>query len=312
MTFEVQNTVKFIIKRGGTVIIIKDNNPIPRNPVGRKEKRKLNTSCSDGDPNYEMTKYRRRHAIKDIIQNSFDKEHSKFITLTFDEKKLGKENVTNLDWTHKEFAKFIKKINYRYDNFSYIATFSRQKTGNWHYHIICNLPPETTEREIRELWKNGRVDKTTYKSTMHYEKVKNYLIKNMEAIENELRGRKGYLSSVNAKRNINICSWLDEDKDKYYGESKKIVEGGKESVSIMSSSEEWIGTMLDKRDGGTGEVYKMLLPFWELTEGLMKLGGEECIKKTEVYFCANSNGDLFPAPQFAVLKHPKPKTRKKK
>lgn len=319
MSFKVQNTEKITIKRKGTVITVKDNNPIPRNPVGRKGKCKSNTNFSDkksltssGDIYYEITKHRRRGGIDEIIQNNFDKEHSIFVTLTFDEKRLGKANVTNLDWTHKEFAKFIKRIGYRYDNFGYIATFSRQKIGNWHYHMICNLPPETTEREIRDLWRNGRVDKSTYQSTMHYENVKKYLIKNMEAIENELRGRKGYLSSLNAKRNIHIRSWRDEDKDKYDVESRKIVERGVESVTMVSNSEEWVGVMLDTRDGATGEVYKKLLPYRELTEGLIKLGGVECFKKTEVYFSKGSNEDIFPAPQFAVLKSPKPKTKKKK
>lgn len=83
------------------------------------------------------------------------------------------------------------------------------------------------------------------------------------------------MSSLNAKRNIHIRSWRDEDKDKYDVESRKIVERGVESVTMVSYSEEWVGVVLDAHDGGIAEVYKKLLPFQELTEGLIKLGGEE-------------------------------------
>lgn len=319
MEFERKNTDKLVMGRKKTVAIIKDNNLITKNPTGRKGKRTINKGSIGGDTldpfgeqNYVKTKRRRKIGIKEIIENNFDMEHSRFVTLTFDGERLGKENVANLDWTHKEFAKFIKRVNYRYANFKYVATFARQRNGNWHYHMLCNFPPETTETEIKEMWGNGRVDKTTFKGARHYENVKKYLLKNMENNEAELKGRKGYLSSFNAKRNIRVCSWKEEDIEEFLHWSAKIVERGRGSVKLLHTSESATGVIREIVDTNTGEIYEDIIPNAELDDELKELGYRKLITRTEVYLSRGSNDDVFPAPQFAVPKQQKKKRKKKR
>lgn len=318
MEFETKDTDKFIVERGRTIAVIKDNNPIPKKTVGRRGKRDPNRSSAEadtknpfGDLNYVKTQQRRIRGVMEILNNCFDKEHSRFVTLTFDGEKVGKENAMDLDWTHKAFAKFIKRVNYRYDNFMYLATFARQQNGNWHYHMICNFPPETTENDIKEIWGNGKVDKSTYQSTCHYENCKKYLLKNMKESKDESKGRKGYLSSFNAKRNIRVCSWKKEDSEDFAHWNAVIVERGKESVSTLYKGEKATGVIKEEPDVKTGKIHSDIIVGIELDEELKKQGYRKLITRTEVYLSQGSNEDVFPAPRFAVLKLQKKKHKRK-
>lgn len=319
MEFERKDTAKFVVERMKTIAILKDNNLIPKNPTGRKGKRTINKGSIGGDTldpfgeqNYVKTKQRRKIGIKEIIRNNFDEEHSRFVTLTFDGERLGKENVANLDWTHKEFGKFIKRVNYRYDNFKYVATFARQQNGNWHYHMLCNFPPETTEREIKEIWGNGRVDKTAFQNTCHYENVIKYLLRNMDSSEDELKGRKGYLSSFNAKKNIRVCSWKEEDSEEYLHWNAVIVERGKESVKVLYKGKKATGIIKEEIDTKTGKILSDIIIGVELDENMKKQGYIKLNTRTEVYLSQGSNEDVFPPPQFAVPKPQKKKAKKRK
>lgn len=319
MEFERKDTLKFINGRKKTIAVIKDNNPIPKKTTGRRGKRDPNRSSAEvdtknpfGEPNYAKTQQRRRQGVREMISNSLDKEHSCFVTFTFDGERLGKENVTNLDWAHKEFRKFIKRVDYRYDNFVYIATFARQNNENWHYHMLCNFPPETTEKEIREMWGNGRVGKTSFKSAEHFENVIKYLIKNMEKSKDELKGRKGYLSSFNAKRDMRVCSWKEEDSEKYAEWSTKIVERGKGSVKVLHKGEKATGVIKEEIDVNTGEIHSDIIIGVELDEDMKKQGYRKLMTRTEVYSSQGSNEDVFPVPQFAVLKPQKKKSKRKR
>lgn len=57
-----------------------------------------------------------------------------FITLTF------KENVTDLDYANKEYAKCIRKMKKDYPTFKSVTVPEFQKRGAVHYHMLTNVP----------------------------------------------------------------------------------------------------------------------------------------------------------------------------
>ncbi len=156
------------------------------------------------------------------------------------------------------------------------------------------------------------MDKTTFKDARHYENVKKYLLKNMENNEAELKGRKGYLSSFNAKRNIRVCSWKEEHSEDYAHWSNVIVERGNGSAKLLHTSERTTGVIRETVDTNTGEIYEDIIPNAELDDELKELGYRKLITRTEVYLSRGSNDDVFPAPQFAVRKQQKKKRKKKR
>lgn len=128
----------------------------------------------------------------------------KFLTLTFDPKRLEEEQMRSIDFVDKEFKKFIQRLNYRLDTkIKYIAVRELHKSGRFHLHMLCSLPIDfTSEDEIRywevifgqEIWKHGFVD---IKPIDHVDNVGAYLIKYMtKNVSVELfQGRKLYLPS---------------------------------------------------------------------------------------------------------------------
>lgn len=311
MNGEFKDTTKIIRKRKGTTVVNKEKNCIPKfdnphNPNGRRGNSGNGSASPYQEPNYEKTKQRRKYAIEEMANNTFDTEHSCFLTITFDGEKWGKENTTNLKWTYNEIKNFIKRLNYNYDGFAYIMTYARQNNTNWHYHMLCNLPPQATEKSIQTLWGHGRVDKSEHKSEKHFENSIKYLIKNLKSCEDELKGKKAYLCSRNVKRNIRICSWKDEDRGMYTKERKKIIAKGVDSFEWVREYEQKIGVVNTTEYPPNITVNDILFNA-ELTDELKMMGYKECVVHTKVYFYKGGNDDVFPAPQFAV-----PKSQKKK
>lgn len=120
------------------------------------------------------------------------------------------EQFQDLKQCNTEFKKFIQRINYYYENFRYVAVMAKQRNGNWHYHMFCNLP-FIDYTELLELWRNGGVyiskaDKDSFEIQWKY------MLKNMsEDKAPNLEGENGYLASRGLKRNMVYRSWQKDE-----------------------------------------------------------------------------------------------------
>ena len=137
------------------------------------------------------------------------------LTLTFDGRLQPEKQFSDIKTTHKEFKKFVQRVNDHYDNFRYVATFSRQKNGNWHYHMICNFPITIAPGEVRKLWKNGSFYITQIETNDEMETVIKYVISNMNESTAEMHGNHGYLCSKAIERDKVITSWREEQEAEY-------------------------------------------------------------------------------------------------
>ena len=85
MNGEFKDTTKIIRKRKGTTVVNKEKNCIPKfdnphNPNGRRGNSGNGSASPYQEPNYEKTKQRRKYAIEEMANNTFDTEHSCFLT----------------------------------------------------------------------------------------------------------------------------------------------------------------------------------------------------------------------------------------
>ncbi|WP_101909249.1 rolling circle replication-associated protein [Marasmitruncus massiliensis] len=200
--------------------------------------------------NYIQRRRKRVATIKELITNNFNAHTSMNITLTFSNeilKKLAQNKInskrskkldtaSNIDSSvstelpnkskdfssdfdatdvkkcNKLFKKFIQKMRYRYRDFQYVAVMAKQNSGNWHYHMICNLP-YIDYKEFKNVWIYGGFHLKRFQKASDLCRFKNYIIKNMEKDSFEdLHGKKAYLASKNLKRNIVCCSWKNDLK----------------------------------------------------------------------------------------------------
>jgi hypothetical protein len=135
---------------------------------------------------------------------------NKFITLTFDPKKVKDESLLySIDFVDKEFKKFIQRFNYKFDvKLKYLAVREQHKSGRLHFHVLCDWNKNLIfEDEIREwerylgekVWKHGFVD---IKQLDHVDNVGAYIIKYMtKNVSVEFfKGKKIYLCSKGLER----------------------------------------------------------------------------------------------------------------
>jgi len=127
-----------------------------------------------------------------------------FLTLTF------KENIQDLNITHKIFMKYIQRLNYFVNNkkittLKYVAVTEFQKRGAVHYHVIFfNLPYIKKILLLKKVWGFGIYN---LQPVYDEKKMSNYISKYMyKNINNEVFfGRKKYLSSQGLKKpNISL------------------------------------------------------------------------------------------------------------
>lgn len=162
---------------------------------------------------------------ENVIENK-----EKLNEVTYDNK------YDDLKTCNKEFKKFIQKMNYRYENYKYVAVMDKQENGNWHYHIICNLN-YIEFNELKGIWNLGGVFIGRIKSKNQLYKVTNYLKKNMVNARLYLKSEKGYLASKGLNRNIVLRSWAPneqtefQEQAQYLDEIKKEVEYSKKHIS---------------------------------------------------------------------------------
>lgn len=113
------------------------------------------------EKHYDALKRKQKHyekmrwEIARLVDCNFDNQ-TKFMTLTF------KENIKDLNYTNKEFKKFIQRLNYylykdKKHHLKYIAVWEKQKRGAIHYHVIFFSLPYIPVKELRKIWRNGFV-----------------------------------------------------------------------------------------------------------------------------------------------------------
>jgi len=165
------------------------------------------------------TAHRARNNLRRLVNSNigqWEDENGKpcipfFVSLTF------AENITDLDYAHKEFTNYTKRLNYllfgvNKSKIKYIAVTEFQKRGAVHYHIIYfNLPEEIglaeferTERVLADTWGHGWVDVKPI--TDNYQKVVGYMVKylNKAWVDKRLWNKKKYFSSKGLKKPLAI------------------------------------------------------------------------------------------------------------
>ena len=128
--------------------------------------------------NYAKRVKKRRSTFKTLAYINFHIPNVQFVTLTFDSRIVN--NANDLQTCHKAFQKFIKRIRHQYDDFRYLAVFSRQTNKNWHYHMICNFDESVTGKAIRELWTYGIIHNTVVTKYDEFDTKVSYCVDNME------------------------------------------------------------------------------------------------------------------------------------
>ena len=249
------------------------NEPIPpeiaekfKNKKSKHPKSKAK-DFSEPDPDnidgrYTLYNYKKR--IKERAANfrsyafiNFVKKSTQFVTLTFDNKIV--PNANDLDIAHEHFRKFIKRIQSKFTDFRYLATFSRQKNGNWHYHMLCNFDDSVTSTEINYIWKYG-VSHSLWLTSGDdlYTKI-SYCIDNMFKVSySDLKGEKGYLHSHKLQNHVVLRSWNDKQSEKAYELLREILQTSTDKPtprnSVMLEKGESFFTRLGSSDGTPYEV----------------------------------------------------------
>ena len=251
--------------------------------------------------NYFMRQKKRRRVFKEMAYNSFDEKRSVMLTLTFSPEQ---GEYTEISKAHREFKKFIQRINSHYNDFRYIATYSRQSNGNWHYHVLCNFDTNIKNSEISAIWKRGKTYVTYIKDSGMFITVLEYLIKNMNESAEDLKGKHGYLCSKAIERDIEVVSWRAE-QEKEFDEAFERVEAN--DRVILYETRNHLGIKGERVDEETGEIFEVTIPDRELDNTLRNAGYDSW---DSVYTHLSSKADF--SDKFSELRVATPKQCDKK
>lgn len=254
--------------------------------------------------NYYNRMKARRERIRELAYNNFDTVYSTMISLTFAVADA-KADYTVLENAHREFKKFIQRMNDHYTNFKYVATFNRQRNGNWHYHLLCNLPISTRNKEIKELWRNGSTYITRIETQGDFDTVVQYLINNMSEAAEDIKGKHGYLSSKNLESNIVLTSYKADDAAEFDAAFERILDSNRK---ILYSTKNHLGIQGQTVNEETGEVASFTIPDREL-DPMLENAGYQSWDSTFTYLSSAARfnekfSDILPAT-------PKPKKFKR-
>jgi hypothetical protein len=222
------SAIKIIVS--GNIIEVYEYEKVEVNDI--KDKKDSDLKWDRKKENIEQATHRARENIRRSVLSNFT-DRDLFITLTFAD-----DVKDNIDYTNREFKKFIQRVNYKTKKvgigFKYIAVWELTKKGRIHYHMICNLPLDFIEGDLLEgeekyhnkensfremYWKNGWVDIQEIKGC---DNVGAYLIKYLQKdfVSNHKENKKRYLHSVNLDKphvisNDDIKDTLEILKDYY-------------------------------------------------------------------------------------------------
>ncbi len=265
-------------------------------PIKKDKQKKIKPSIpSDyANFNYYNRMKKRRREVKEICWNNFDLPFVVMLTLTFDQKNHREKNFTRIETAHKEFKKFIQRVNSHYQDFRYISTFSRQKNGNWHYHVMCNFSHSITNSDIETLWKNGITYVTYIRTREDYNRAIQYLTDNMNESADALKGKHGFMCSKSVERDIELVSWKEEQFNEFLEAFEKVKENKK---TILYECKNILGVIGTRVDEETGEVFEVRIHDKELTPTLQNAGYEQW---ETVYTHLTSSADF--SDKFSPLK----------
>lgn len=272
-------------------------------PIDESKPKKIKPSIPSeyADHNYYLRQKRRRETVKELAYNSFEYINATMVTLTFD------QPMTDLVQAHKLFNLFIKRVNDHYDYFRYLATFSRQTNGNWHYHVLTNFPATTKNSVISELWQNGITYISYFDKQSKFTTAINYLISNMESSSEDTKGRHGYLASKNLERNIVITSYKSDDTEKFDEVFPKILEA---KNKILYQTQNHLGIKGTNVDKETGEIFEVRIPAEEM-DAMLEAAGYESWDSTFTHLSSAARfEDQFSILMPAVEKKKKYKRKK--
>lgn len=210
----------------------------PKSPTTKK--RKSSTEASDEfkgkyhEYNYRKRLKKRTEKFRTLSYINFRVPNVQFVTLTFDPSTI--DYATDLDACHHAFQKFIKRIRRRYSDFIYVATFSRQKNSNWHYHMLCNFDVNVKNKVIQDLWQNGMTHSTPLLSYGEMTSKISYCIDNMNKVAwTDLQGEKAYLFGRGLQSVIVFRSWKTDERDAAYHYLYEIINSTDKPLDISSA-----------------------------------------------------------------------------
>ena len=151
---------------------------------------------------------RTRTEIRRLINSN--PQLTKFMTLTF------AKSTTDLKEANYIFNQFIKRMNYKYPDFKYLAIPEFQKDidhfgkikpngGSVHYHLLCEMP-FIHYREITEIWGQGNIDIRTLNNVDNIGAyVCKYLSKDM--FDERTFGKKKFFRSQSLSEPIELLGY---------------------------------------------------------------------------------------------------------
>ena len=296
-TENIKNAYKIKIGRRRTHITTYENLQLQTTQQIKKDKPqtiKKNIPSEYAKFNYYNRMKQRRKVIKELCYNNFEIPNVVMLTLTFDSKKNPEKAYTDIEITHYEFKKFIQRVNNHYQDFKHVTTFSRQKNGNWHYHVMCNFNKSMNNAEINRLWNNGITHITYIDTASLFETAMKYLIDNMNEVAGELNKKRGYLFAKSMERDVEITSWRAEH-EKDFEEAFERVESN--SRTILYETKNHLGVKGQQVNEETGEIFEITIPDRELNKTLEDAGYESW---DTVYTHLSSSADF--SDKFAELK----------
>lgn len=164
------------------------------------EKKEIEKGDREEEKNIYSGKRARENIRRLALANFSNTQNAKFLTLTF------AYDCKNIDFTNKEFNKFIKRLRYRFGDFKYIAVIEFQdknREGVIHYHILNNLQYVPYD-DLLEIWGHGWI---WVNRINHVDNIGAYLVKYMGKKElggrdRRLKGKKAYFTSRNLKKPV--------------------------------------------------------------------------------------------------------------
>ena len=184
--------------------------------------------------NYAKRVKQRRSTFKTLAYINFRIPNVQFVTLTFDSRNV--DYACDLKSCHLAFRKFIKRVRHQYDDFRYLAVFSRQTNKNWHYHMICNFDETVSGKIIHNLWSYGIIHNTVITKYDEFDTKISYCIDNMEQVAwDDLQGEKGYLNSKGLQNKIVLRSWNENESEMAFEYLHEILSSGDKPIPISST-----------------------------------------------------------------------------
>ena len=187
--------------------------PIPEDKKSTKHKQ----SAKDKKGKYSVYNYNKRikmraEKFRSLAYINFKIPNVHFTTLTFDPKVF--ECADDLAKCKEAFQLYVKRVQRKYKDFLYLGTFSTQKNGHWHFHMLQNFDVNVQNKVIQDLWQNGMTYSLPITTYTEFDQKVSYCIDNMKNVAWEhLQSEKGIVKSHHMQNALVLHSWKDSEAD---------------------------------------------------------------------------------------------------